>query len=459
MRERFPGHYRPTEQEVEELWASALVVADTNVLLTLYRLPERSRAKLLEILGRLAERLLLPHQVAVEFQRNRIDVIEQQVKAYEKLSARLEGFAAEVGKDLRRHPRLEKADIEERIEAALGPVRAHLEELRENHPAPLGDGDPLGPDTVRDALDEVFSGRLGPERDLDELTETGRARYEDRRPPGYEDSEKPEPDRYGDLSIWLDALAEAERRGVGVILVTEERKEDWWWKKGGEIVGPRPELVEEMASRTGQRFYLYSLDRFMEEAAGALGLQFTSEEREEVVAARSPELFDPAGAEWRIDHELRERAQREVHPNQWVAQGRVGFFASPASGRTYYGPPLPDGFPPSPGPGTGWRGEVREVGRSAELEIRWEPRPRQRGEGPFGRLICMVTNPRGETASATDTGGELSAYLRFPDDFRPLLRPTPGHYGFDWFFEPPGSRRAEPVAGGAFVLGDPGAAA
>ena len=40
MREKFPGYYRPTAEEFDELWRSALIVPDANVLLSLYRLSE-----------------------------------------------------------------------------------------------------------------------------------------------------------------------------------------------------------------------------------------------------------------------------------------------------------------------------------------------------------------------------------------------------------------------------------
>jgi hypothetical protein len=462
MRDHFPGHYRASEEEVQALWREGLVVPDTSALLALYRLPDRSRDKLLEILGRLREQLFVPHQVALEFQRNRASVIEEQERAYEDASREVGRLAARVGGGMRRHPRLEKTDLERRIEEALAPVLEHLQSLRDDHPAPLTGGDPLGADSVRDALDRLFAGRIGPVRDLEGVVEEGRARYAKKRPPGHlDEKKKPEPDRYGDLAIWLDVLEAAKEREVAVIIVTEERKADWWWKdEHDQLLAPRPELVEEMAAASGgRRLHLKSLDRFMEEAAGALRLDFSEAEREEVLAARPSEPIDPSGLEWKIDHELRERAQRELDPDLWVHRGQTGFFASPASGQTHWGPPRPAGFPPSPDAAPGWRGAVRTVGRWAELEIHWEPRPGDLSQGPFGQLRCIVTAPQGESASAVDSGGELSAYLRFPDDFRPLLHPLLGTYGFAWFFEAPGQQGNFAIGHGAFVLEDPTGAA
>jgi hypothetical protein len=473
MRERFPGHYRPTEEEFADLWARALIVPDTNVLLSLYRLPERTRAKLLEILGRLQERLFLPHQVAAEFQRRRLDVIEEQKAAYETLGGRLDEFAAEVGRDMRRHPRLDQVEIEAQIKAALAPVRDQVDRLRDDHPEPLTDGDRLGPDTVRDALDRLFAERLGPPREPADLLAKGRERYKAQVPPGYLDEKKGEPDCFGDLAIWLDVLDASGGRGEGVILVTEERKEDWWWRRRGEMVGPRPELVVELAQAGGGRLYLYSLERFMEEAAGALELEFSTAEREEVIAARR-EIVDPASLDWQIDHDLRERAEAA----RVMAPGRrpVRFEPSPASGfGVYGGSGLGHGFPMSAArdarflgggrpegsrPGDllpGWQTGAAERAHGAELEIHWEPRPGAAMQVPGAQLTCLVIGADGERAAATVAAEALAAYVRFPDDFGHQGRPLPGTYAYEWYFEAPGTSAPQPVASGSFLIRESGA--
>lgn len=85
MRDAFPGYYRLTDEEFDDLWKEAIFVPDTNVLLALYRLSEASRAKLLTILEALSDHLFLPYQVAAEFQRGRIGVIEEQLSTYRKV--------------------------------------------------------------------------------------------------------------------------------------------------------------------------------------------------------------------------------------------------------------------------------------------------------------------------------------------------------------------------------------
>ena len=212
-----------------------------------------------------------------------------------------------------------------------------------------------------------------------------------------------------------------------------------------------PELVEEIARESGQRLYLYSLDRFMEEAAKALRLDFSDEERDEVIAARLEDRFDPATADWQIDHELRQRAAPDRYATSPSEGHAVRFVPSPASGFVTYGAADPMGFPASR-PGSAWQGTVREGPLGADLEIHWEPRPGPGAQQIHGRLTCIVTGPGGERASATETSAELSAYFRYPDDFRPLHHEAVGTHAFDWIFEAPGAHSSELVAAGTFEL-------
>ena len=52
-----------------------MVVPDANVLLNLYRYTDQARDDLLSVLERLGNQLWVPHQVLVEFWRNRDAVL------------------------------------------------------------------------------------------------------------------------------------------------------------------------------------------------------------------------------------------------------------------------------------------------------------------------------------------------------------------------------------------------
>jgi hypothetical protein len=51
-----------------------------------------------------------------------------------------------------------------------------------------------------------------------------------------------------------------------VVLITDDRKEDWVRREHGLILGPRPELCEEMSAAAGQPFLLMSTATFLRHA-------------------------------------------------------------------------------------------------------------------------------------------------------------------------------------------------
>ena len=289
FRERFPGFYRPSDDDFERLWADGLVVPDANVLLTFYRLSESAREDVFRIFEELGDRLWSTHQAGLEYQRNRLGVIAEQIRVYDDVLDQIRTFREQLVQRLRRHPRLEREKVSVLLDDGLQAVQAHIETQRDAHPDPLTDGDQIGADVVRDRLDALFADRLGEPLDTAEVAKQGKDRYERKVPPGYRDADKPEGERYGDLAIWLEMLGKAQVDARPVILVTEDTKDDWWWSESGQTLGPRLELVDEMFKRTGQRFYMYRLDRFVEEAAARLDVALQADTPAEVTKARAPQ--------------------------------------------------------------------------------------------------------------------------------------------------------------------------
>ena len=80
MRDLFPSYYRPTDEEFKELWEKCFFIFDTNVLLNLYLYDKKTLNDFLKVLKVVNERLWIPHQVALEFQKNRIDNIKKRNK-------------------------------------------------------------------------------------------------------------------------------------------------------------------------------------------------------------------------------------------------------------------------------------------------------------------------------------------------------------------------------------------
>lgn len=287
MRTQFPGYYRPTPQQFEELWKSATVVPDTNVLLNLYRYSTETRDRLLMILTKYKNRIWLPHQAAKEFHANRLQVIAEQVDAYKKIPLVLDQHKKQIESELaayKRHPLIDIKEHVKALETAFENAKAALASQQERHPNLLED------DPVLEAITKLFEGQVGipfDEPTLKGLYKCGEQRYACQIPPGFADAkEKRGDEKYGDLVMWQQILESAKATGKPMILVTDDTKEDWWWRFQGKTFGPRPELVEEMRSVAGVGFYMYRTDQFMEYARSNLREQISEEAINEVRSVR-----------------------------------------------------------------------------------------------------------------------------------------------------------------------------
>jgi PIN like domain len=292
MKRTFVGYYRPTEDEFAKLWAEARIVLDANVLLAVYGVSPSTRAALLRLLDSVRQRLWIPHQYALEYQRNRIGKILEQVRHYENAHRSLSATLQDQFRSATRHPFV-PADVEiglERVCQSLVAGRAEQEEL-------------LVSDPHFDRTTELFDGRVGPpysDADLSKAYEVGRKRLSEKIPPGYKDSNKPEPDRYGDYVGWRQILDFAVKNNVSVMLITDDDKEDWWRKDGGKAYGPRPELVAEFRSCCSGLFYMYASHRFLELSekylGGAVDPKAISELKERQESESLAVALKPAGS-------------------------------------------------------------------------------------------------------------------------------------------------------------------
>lgn len=269
MRDVFWNYNRPTETEVSALWTQGILVPDTNVLLTLYKVSSSTRSAVLEAFQRFDTRVFLPHQVGVEFYRLRLSVISDRGAVYNSLDKLLRDF----------HDSAMKAISQLRNDAAADPERlkrlvndlteggtSALEAARSTHDIQLSDA--VAGDPVLTTLHELFAGRTGtpyPEQALTEIRKQADLRYEARVPPGYKDSDKTD-GGYGDYIIWRQLLDLAQTAKTPILFVTDDTKEDWYWREKGVTIGPRPELRAEMRDVAGVPFYAYTLRRFLEHA-------------------------------------------------------------------------------------------------------------------------------------------------------------------------------------------------
>lgn len=258
MKHKFLGHYKPTEAELSEIWDNALFILDTNVLLDFFRLSEKSSQQLFEVLEKIQDRLWLPYQVAKEYHKNLNKVISDQVSKYNESIEILEKFDKLIN-EKRNHPFLDE-DIQLEIVSFCEKIENKLRE-KENDVKNLIVNNP-----TKEKLCNIFTGKIGnsfSEEEMQEIYKEGEERYKQCTPPGYKDKAKGNPERYGDLIIWKQILGISKEKGKPIILITSDIKEDWFLRVLGMTVGPRPELIEEFTIKTENKFYLYTLEQFL----------------------------------------------------------------------------------------------------------------------------------------------------------------------------------------------------
>ncbi|WP_157668872.1 PIN-like domain-containing protein [Bordetella genomosp. 6] len=268
MKKTFSSHFRLTDEEFKALWGECLFAVDANVILHLYRYSPNTRQALERSLESIADQLFLPHQAAREFFNHRLNVTAGQAEEYTKAITKLKEITA-ILTDTRKHPFLAGEELQSLSE--LSPkLISQLEFQRDELLARLSN------DEILDFVANVFNEKVGNSLstgDLDLIIKEGDSRYEREIPPGYKDGKKQstvDPYRkFGDLIIWHQLIQKSKISSRPIIFITDDRKEDWWLEQSGRTIGPRPELIEEFANETSRKFWMYTVDKFMEQVAAA----------------------------------------------------------------------------------------------------------------------------------------------------------------------------------------------
>jgi hypothetical protein len=265
MRSSYLGYFRPTPEEFKKLWDACLFVFDTSVLLNFYEYSPETTENLKTVMRAMKDRLWLPHHIGWEFLKERRNVIDKQKKPYDESSKKLnEVLGAISAKDS--HPFLSQSCLEPLKAAIEGAQKEFelakdaLEHMHEN-------------DNHLTFLETLFEGRVGPAysvQDRAEIEREGQKRYEEKRPPGYLDKKSKDDvtdNRCGDYVIWRQMKEKAKTQKQSIVFITDDAKEDTWLKHKDKTIGPRPEMLEEFLSETGQKLYVYSASAFLKQAS------------------------------------------------------------------------------------------------------------------------------------------------------------------------------------------------
>lgn len=333
MKKTFYGYYRPTKEEFSQSWINCSFVFDANVLLNVYRYSQNTRETFIDILNKISDRIWVPHQAALEYQRQRLEVIGEQESAYEKIQVLLNDYQKNIENNLNTyamHPFIKVDIILKKINNNCTEIKKELDTLKQKHPN-LIDGDEL-----RETITNLFEGKVGsaysPDK-LEEIYNTGKKRYDRSIPPGFEDKKKDSVRKYGDLILWFQIIDHAKSTKKPVIFVTDDRKEDWWLKFRGKTIGPHPELINEIFSTADVNFYMYQTEQFIEYAQKYLKEQVNQKAIEEI---REIKLHDEENrkqiakafwAEIKKKKEKEEEEEKEKEEKQHLAMEalRVAF--------------------------------------------------------------------------------------------------------------------------------------
>ncbi len=297
MKGLFPGYSHLSYQDKQTAWSQAIFVFDTNVLLNLYRYRENARKEWLNMLVNLSERVWIPYQVALEFQRNRLSVIAEQNQSFVSVPNTIEKAKSALFSEInklnlaKRHAVIDPEPLISDLDRLINEFIGRLSPLEEQQQK-LTEADPL-----QAQIEELFDNRVGkPPRDqktIDALYREAEERFKLGIPPGFEDAKKDGAynhdgitykQKYGDYLVWQQLLDYAkENNKECIIFITDDGKVDWWQRINGKTIGPRPELTNEARhSAQIKTFLMYDPEGFLKYAQTVLEAPVSQETIEEV---------------------------------------------------------------------------------------------------------------------------------------------------------------------------------
>ncbi len=252
---------------------------DANILLNLYRYSGNTRQTMLNLLKEVKEKICLPHQAALEYNRNRYQVVADQEKPYKDFLKKISEIQVILKKD--NSPPFLPVEMYKSLNTIFEDVNSEVNNSIQTH------SEYLKQDSVFDEVCEIFSGKITnpfPKDVQNQIIKEGVDRYKNKVPPGYADEDKTSTRRYGDLILWKQIIEVAKEFKKPIIFITDDSKTDWWWKynDGKNTIGPRPELVEELLHESTVDFHMYSSEEFLKHGKVFLGKQADQQALEEI---------------------------------------------------------------------------------------------------------------------------------------------------------------------------------
>lgn len=315
FRSQFSHYVAPDAALKKKAFSSGLIVLDTNVLLDLYRYTRESRDELFNVIERLRDKIWIPHQVAEEFYRNRIEVMSSLHDGYTTLRDHIDRTGKKYADELRSrigqldnrvhlHPG-EREQLEKLLNESFSPLKEAVEKLQREH-RPKGS---YASDPILLKVEHLLASRVGSPfgDDYDEHLREANRRVEAKEPPGFCDDDKKLP--HGDYFVWIQSLQQAKAASAPVLLiVTGDEKEDWYYLVNNRPVCARPELAREAVEKSGAQLIMMGTREFLElsqEHAHTSVSPKTLREAADLPKARNQRLLSDARIAQREEMQMR----------------------------------------------------------------------------------------------------------------------------------------------------------
>ncbi|PXX60354.1 hypothetical protein DFR70_110195 [Nocardia tenerifensis] len=262
----------------------------------------------------------------------------------------------EIRQTIQRYFKEVQDDIISFAEKHLVKLEEEFKTIRSAHT--IGFDDVRFDDPVRDALDTIIGesnmgAPLTAEED-EKRRKAAQARMEDKVPPGYKDF-KSKPDPLGDCLIWFELIEHAKATNRRILFVTDDVKEDFYVKLHGRTIGPRIEMVTEMAEKSGQSYHQTTLEGFLRSANKYLDAEVAEETISTVRSAREhassqmvnfgpidrvettsiPDQSDPSAVEYELLLTLVQKVEADVGEDaeNFQSVGMLGSVTAAAEAR------------------------------------------------------------------------------------------------------------------------------
>jgi hypothetical protein len=295
--------YYLDEQKVDDIFNNGIIVFDTSALLDIYYYSEEAQSEIFEsVFCNLKDRLWIPSQVYFEFLKNKGKVQCKPYNEYENIEKKLQSKAEggwllqieetcrEFGKDdiktirgnlktlrertaakSKKHPILDIDNVFDDFEQGIETLENHINSFRqeadkfnvavENEIANQKARVKTPTDDLQQAIESYIEiGEELPYKEMFDIAQEGKIRYQENIPPGYMDSDKDGLRKYGDLFVWKEILRYAEKKDKDVLVVTNDVKPDWIDKEKKCL---RFEMLKEFNSTTGKSLWQSNMKDFL----------------------------------------------------------------------------------------------------------------------------------------------------------------------------------------------------